>query len=142
TLGWSPILTLKGAYYPELVRQFYANMKKPGITDCSTSPINSVVNGKEIVISVGNWEVNQAAGRFRVLSSTTKNGKRSMKAKTLDISPRLVAYLLNFNVRPRKAKNILRVSDLYIMDKMFFGLGSNIQGIPLAPTIIAAMRDM
>ncbi|OMO82449.1 hypothetical protein CCACVL1_11949 [Corchorus capsularis] len=28
------------------------------------------------------------------------------------------------------------------MDKMFFGLGSNIQGIPLAPTIIAAMRDM
>ncbi|OMO53016.1 hypothetical protein CCACVL1_28954 [Corchorus capsularis] len=168
TLGWSPILTLKGAYYPELVRQFYANMKKPGITDCSTSPINSVVNGKEIVISVGainkllgltctgqtlyvhhsdvslegNWEVNQAAGRFRVLSSTTKNGKRSMKAKTLDISPRLVAYLLNFNVQSRKAKNILRVSDLYIMDKMFFGLGSNIQGIPLAPTIIAAMRDM
>ncbi|CAH9079039.1 unnamed protein product [Cuscuta epithymum] len=46
-LGWAVMLTLTGAYYPQLVREFYAN-----ITDKQTgyAVIHSFVKGKNIKI--------------------------------------------------------------------------------------------
>ena len=43
-LGWGPLLRISGAYFPDLVREFYANMEQK--KSLNLWAINTVVKGK------------------------------------------------------------------------------------------------
>ncbi|OMO61746.1 hypothetical protein CCACVL1_23278 [Corchorus capsularis] len=161
-LGWENVLQIKGKYYNELVLEFYANVKNR--SDEKGLPIRSVVKGKDVEISIakidkllnltpkgepvefhlsqlkGNdtWNKDVAAKRFGV----KPDEKLTYKTKFLDIPPRLVAYMLHFNMEPKaSSRNELRTQDIFVMEKMFFGLDT-LEGIPLSPFIIGAMWDV
>ncbi|CAH9123183.1 unnamed protein product [Cuscuta epithymum] len=156
-LGWAVMLTLTGAYYPTLVREFYANIER------KMDPfgdIVSTVKGTKITISkqrlcnllhipnVGRpVEMNSVV----VITDPAYNEVDVMNeygfgadlgARVLEAKERLIAYLLSFNILPRASDtHVLRRMDLYLMYKMINGLGQ-IEGIPLAPLIMTEMRGV
>ena len=71
-----------------------------------------------------------------------QHGREFILAKRFDVHPRLFAYMLGFNIESKSSEvNELRVSDLYIMDKVFHGM-VNVPGIQLAPIIFKSMWDI
>ena len=164
-LGWERVLKLKGEYFPELVMQFYANVDRDKFSwDTLTSFVKGVnvevsvktigeylrcvSNARELVISRSmpniktNWSKEEALARLGIEITRQYEGREQMLVKGLDVRPRLAAYMISFNVDPKASGlNELRVSDLFILDKMFNGLG-RIAGIPLAPIILNSMWDV
>lgn len=165
-LGWGPILTLPDHYYPQLVKEFYANVvNKSGH---SGENIRSYVRGRRIeverstlaqLLGVRNtgpavdlkkefhapdrhWEMGHAMARFQIEQEFTRSQqKATVKANKLDARLRLITYLFAHNVIPKKSSlNEVRKSDLYFLDKMFHDRTSSFANIPLPNIIICYMR--
>ena len=163
TFGWDRLLTLSGDYYPELIRQFYANME--GKPFRHRHPLVSQVKGVKITVTtqlinemlglptIGDvltinqdrvtsdlaWRAKEAAQRFNVDWTPTQS---KLLAKYFEPGDRLLAYSFGFNVIPKgSSRNELRIADLYFLDKMRFGMNA-IQGIPIGYTILSRIREL
>ncbi|GAB2289385.1 hypothetical protein Dimus_023694 [Dionaea muscipula] len=68
-------------------------------------------------------------------------GKKSVvQSKQLGLRERVLVYLFGFNVFPRASgRNEVRLRDVFVLDKMLFGLGGR-DPIPLAPIVINELR--
>ncbi|VFQ92012.1 unnamed protein product [Cuscuta campestris] len=162
TLGWENMLTLTGTYFPELVREFYANITEKSkkrflvrsyvrgteveidltylrefldLRDPS-HPIHYMINRKGVVVDDRGYNIEETKGKFGVRDMLTRSfGLRWIRA-------RLLIYLIGFNIVPRASGlNEIRNSDLYLVDRLIFGL-PRIQKIALAPIIIKCIREV
>ena len=124
-LGWHRLLTLEGPYYPELVRQFYANLEHK---DKKTKPtLVSWVKGVQITVtcellqnmlglpSIGEsfhinkdfmtsdhrWKAIEAAQKFIVNWTILDPVRTKLLAKDFSVGDRVLAYSLSLNVIPR-----------------------------------------
>ncbi|KAI5653515.1 hypothetical protein M9H77_30702 [Catharanthus roseus] len=72
-LGWIPLLSLYGDYYPDLVREFYTNMLHK--TDKDLPTIIFMSKGRTKII---NWAAiiarDHSAGSFRPIKKNTQSG--------------------------------------------------------------------
>ena len=164
-LGWENILQLPRYYYPNLVREFYANVEdKPGHR---ANKIVSWVRGKRVIIkkeAIGKfirvkndgedmkltkefkacdpWLVEEAVTRLKgQYRDRGRSGKKIVYADSFEARYHLIFYLFAHNVVPKKSgKRELRNSDLYFLDKMIHGVGAQLTGIPLPSVIISYMR--
>ena len=164
-LGWQGVLELRGGfYYPELVRQFYANMT---MNEREPWEVNSMVKGVNVCISTSliarylgcptegiipdtwhsqsnyeySWSKDGALERFGTHTEIS-HGRQLILAKRFDVRPRLFVYLISFNVEPKiSGVNELRVFDLYLIDKVFNGMGDT-RSIQLAPTILKSIWEV
>ncbi|CAH9067882.1 unnamed protein product, partial [Cuscuta europaea] len=146
-LGWAIMLTLTGAYYPRLVREFYANIERK---NDPYGDIESTVKGTKITVSerrlcnllnivdVGtpfsmNSQVVLSDLDYDEIRAMQLSGvNEDLRAKTLNVRERLIVYLLGFNILPRASDtHLIRRVDLYLLHKMVTGLGQ-IRGVPLA----------
>ncbi|CAH9115769.1 unnamed protein product [Cuscuta epithymum] len=156
--GWAMMLTLTGAYYPRLVREFYAN-----ITDKETgfAEIQTMVKGRNIkvdpellsnILEISNAGPTLEYNQSGILSDKTYNEvaarrffglETSFNTKYLwDIHTRLIVYLIGFNIVPHASdRHKVRKIDLYLLQKMLVGLG-DIEGIPLPRLIIKNMKTV
>ncbi|CAH9109657.1 unnamed protein product [Cuscuta epithymum] len=146
------MLTLTGACYPQLVREFYANItdKETGFAEIQTmvKGINIKVDPKLLsnILEISNagptLEYNQSdilsdkaydevAARCFLRLQTSFNTKY-----LLDIHTRLIVYVIGFNVVPHaNDRHKVRKIDLYLLQNMLVGLG-DIEGIPLPRLIM------
>ena len=162
-LGWQHVCELRGAYYPELVKQFYANLDR---SEDDHSCFRSMVKGVAISMTERSvaellhcptdgamvqiwrsrnqydwrWKKEEAMDRLG-LYFETQHGRQMVPVRLLEVRHRLIAYLLGFNVEPRSSGlNELRVTDIYVIDKMVNGLGE-IGGLQLVPIIFKSIWD-
>ena len=169
TFGWESFLHLSGMYYPGLVKEFYANIENKN--DKKSREIQSFVKGVNILVTEGllsdlfdlsldgkrfkvgkddvssdrEWSRSEAVRRYGAVRHEVPrvgNVNEAFLARRFDVKPRIIFNLLNHNIFPRfSGENVLRVADLYIIDKMIGGLG-DIEGIPLPGIIIDGMRKI
>ncbi|OMO94914.1 hypothetical protein CCACVL1_05702 [Corchorus capsularis] len=156
--GWES-LQVDGYYYPNLVKQFYANMDKD--RDGHEYIINTMVKGKYIVVdeeflcqlfglnndgsmfyftctdgeqntaTEGTWKRDDALQIFDIPLGMDNQGNREVKVKYMEPRDRLVCYLLHHNVIPRSSnKHKLRIEEFYVVDKLCHELG-RCDGIPM-----------
>ncbi|XP_027178132.1 uncharacterized protein LOC113777297 [Coffea eugenioides] len=164
-LGWENILQLPKYYYPNLVREFYANVENK--QSHSGNLIVSWVRGRKVVlnrealrcfvqlIDEGEdvkltkefkardpWQVGEAVERLKGQYRERGTSKKlTVYADSFEHRYHLIFYLFAFNVVPKKSgKREIRNSDLYFLDKMIHGLGRQLTGIPLPSIIISYMR--
>ena len=164
-LGWQFILEPRGGCYcPDLVRQFYANMtmneREPWEVQSMVKGITLRISTDQIAAYLGcptegiiletwhshssyedSWSKDGALERFDIQTELS-HGRQIILAKRFDVRPRLFIYLLGFNVEPRiRGMKELRICDLYLMDKVFNGMGDT-RSIQLAPTILKSIWDV
>ncbi|CAH9103356.1 unnamed protein product [Cuscuta epithymum] len=113
-LGWAVMLTLTGAYYPQLVCEFYAN-----ITDKDTTyaVIHTSVKGKSIKVDPSLvsrlLKVTDEGNTLKFSKKGITNGNTYDEARTrelyglsklhtiyLNICEHLIIYLIGFNIVP------------------------------------------
>lgn len=165
-IGWQAILNLPRYTYPNLVREFYANVvNKEGH---SGDTIETQVRGKRLKITRSNiarllncsnvgenvdlkkefhttdndWNPAEAIQRFGTnYKDSRKSKKKVILTKDFEHRHRLILYIFAHNIIPkRSSKNEVRKSDLYFLDKMFHGPGPDLIGIPLPSVLISHMR--
>ena len=159
-MGWGPILTLEGEYFPMLVRQFYANMvdkevvglcdirsfvkgQPITITEESLSDLLGItVDGLRYNIRRGDRVIAEARNRLSLRWVFRHHSRNVIPVKDLDIRSRLLVYLMGFNVMPRASGlNEMRGSDIYLLDKMLNPRDPPTK-ISLLSIIIQQMRDV
>ncbi|CAH9130332.1 unnamed protein product [Cuscuta epithymum] len=156
--GWAMMLTLTGAYYPRLVREFYANVsdKETGYAEIQTT-----VKGRHIkvdpdllsnILEVSNTGPTLEYNQTGILSDNSYNEadarrffglKTNLQTKYLwHIHARLLVYLIGFNIVPHASdRHLVRRIDLYLLQKMLVGLG-DIEGIPLPRLLLKNMKNV
>ncbi|OMO53677.1 hypothetical protein COLO4_36681 [Corchorus olitorius] len=140
--NWEGILDLKGTYYPELVREFYANI----VNKDKEKPIEliSYVRGVQITISKETieqhlklpksarilgfsqgaptddhlWLKCRAAAKFN--GEVSRGKKNKVHLMNFSIQPRLICVLFGKNVMPLKnSESEARTVDLYLLDFLY-----------------------
>ncbi|OMO61706.1 hypothetical protein COLO4_33359 [Corchorus olitorius] len=140
--NWKGILDLKGTYYPELVREFYANIANKD----KEKPIEliSYVRGVQITISKETieqhlklpksarilgfsqgaptddhlWLKCRAAAKFN--GEVSRGKKSKVHLMNFSIQPRLICVLFGKNVMPLKnSESEARIVDLYLLDSLY-----------------------
>ncbi|XP_071928410.1 uncharacterized protein [Coffea arabica] len=164
-LGWANILKLSRHYYPNLVREFYANVEDKQIH--SGNLIVSWVRGKRVAITRETiarfvklkdegadvkwtkkfkardpWQVREAVSRLKGQYRERESSKKLLVyADSFKLRYHPIFYLFTFNVVPKRSgKKEVRNNDLYFLDKMMNGIGRQLTGIPLGSIIISYMR--
>ncbi|CAH9098915.1 unnamed protein product [Cuscuta epithymum] len=154
-IDWEQLLHLEGTFYPELVKEFFANIE-------GNSPrkmIESRVKGVKITITndllrsqfrIANHGIPFAPSQAGAMNSDVGYNPldamqyfglqgHELMTKNLGqphIRARLLMYLYSFNVMPRASGyNKIRNADLYFAYRMLAGLG-RCEGIPLSSIII------
>lgn len=161
TLSWERMLNFSGEYYPEMVKEFYANIRDK---NHPLNHIESYVNGVQINITSDLlnqlFNIPAEGPAFRMTSSNTVPAdleynpleaqqifglRGQLRARDFGqqwIRARLLCYLYSYNIMPRASGiNKIRMTDLYFVYKMIFGLG-NIPRIPLTHIIIKQMWNV
>ncbi|GAB2283761.1 hypothetical protein Dimus_018253 [Dionaea muscipula] len=132
SLRWAPILGLTGAYYPTLVREFYANMKEK--EEKGNSTIHSWVRDKRIRMDV------ESLTEFL---GVPNEGTRFQPEGFAVADERIYKFkeaLLCLGLRV-SCLNEVRVGDVYLTYKLAHGLQSRAL-ISLANTLIREMQAM
>ncbi|XP_071933319.1 uncharacterized protein [Coffea arabica] len=164
-LGWEDILKLPKHYYPNLIREFYANVEDKH--SHSGNLIESWVRGKRVALTRDKvarwaklkdsgedikltkefkardpWQVGEAVARLKGQYRERGSSKKlTVYADSFEHRYHLLFYLFAFNMVPKRSgKRELRNSDLYFLDKMMHGIGNHMTGIPLPSIIISYMR--
>ena len=168
-LGWGILLRLPNEYYPQLVREFYANSEDKNdknavnfismvkgrrieLTDAVLSELLDVEdNGPRInqsgkhILSDGGWSRYHRLNELGIKTVSIARGDKynnSILAKNVPLRIRVLGYLCQFNICPsRSSRNELRNIDFYLADKMIQGFGV-LSGIPLASLLIREMRSV
>ncbi|VFQ86953.1 unnamed protein product [Cuscuta campestris] len=162
SVGWERMLTLSGEYFPDLVREFYANILNK---EEKSRMVKSSVRGTPITLTLDylreflnlrdprapfTYTINRNGfvaddHNYDIEATKTKFGCSDMRVRDLGlrwIRARLLIYLFGFNIEPRASGlNEIRISDLYPADKMIFGLGRP-ERIALAPLILRCIHDV
>ncbi|XP_027125024.1 uncharacterized protein [Coffea arabica] len=166
-LGWAPILRLPVYYYPELVREFYANIINKA--KHSGEKVESFVRGTRIVLSrqrlaaiLGcrdegpavdlkkgfvapnkRWDPTHAMARFGLQYQPFRSSrKETIVATVFDVRHRLIIYMIAHNVIPKKTGHSeVRKSDIYILDYMFHNRETSYAQISLPNIIISYIRS-
>lgn len=165
-LGWQSILNLPRYTYPNLVREFYANVvnkeghsgdtietqvrgKRLKITRATIASLLNCSNvgenvdlKKEFHATESDWNPAEAIQRFGTnYKDSRKSKKKVILTKDFEHRHRLILYIFAHNIIPkRSSKNEVRNGDLYFLDKMFHGPGPELAGIPLPSVLISHMR--
>ncbi|OMO98844.1 hypothetical protein CCACVL1_04032 [Corchorus capsularis] len=147
-LGWEEILKLPNKYYPELVKEFYANLKEKDKVNCIS--LSSYVRGKSIEITdtklnewykfpgkggrlhfskMGDksqctldrdWDKTAAIKHLDIPYSINRKKQWTVYAKFCSIKLRLIAWLLRTNMMPTHSTstNELRLTDIFTLQMM------------------------
>ncbi|OMO55660.1 Peptidase A1 [Corchorus capsularis] len=157
-------------YYPDLVKQFYANINKD--REGYEYTITTMVKGKDIVVdeeylcqmlglnnegsmfyfiyvdgeqrtaTESTWKRDGALRRFDIPLGMDNQGNREVKVKYMEPRDRLVCYLLHHNVIHRSSnKHKFRIEDFYVVDKLCHGLG-RCGGIPMAKLLLSRIWEV
>jgi len=165
-IRWGGLVQLHGYYYPNLVKQFYANMPKQ--LPASDLTINTWVKGQRItlvatdfhhllnfepkqlhanyhpshIMSSDSWTRYEALGWFDVPLVSTPQGFLEIKEKYMEVRDRMFVYLIHHNVLPRRISlHTANLFDLYVADKLSHGLGA-LERLSPAPFIPKSIWDV
>ena len=170
TLGWGRVLDLGADFYPELVVQFYANIEEKSdmltreirtfvknvhmhITEATISELIRLPTageyfraGHDTIHSDRGWVVSHAMTRHGVVTRERHRARGvdyELLAQGMPVRARVLLHLLSTNVFPRASNTqVVRISDLYVVDRMIGGLSPTCSGIPLAAIIIDEIRQV
>ena len=88
------------------------------------------------------WSKLRALENFDVPEDATPRHQVTMYCKHFSIQARLLAYFLGHNVEPHSSdSHLVRVSDLYYMDKMVHGIEQD-RRLPLASVILFCIKGV
>jgi len=143
-LGWSSVLHIKGNYYPDMVKVFYANM--PKVKPFADFTIHSAVQGRAVSISEEDintflqlhprgyrlnldqgitisdvtWTRETVVDNFDIPTACDSRGFPVIKVKYMDIKARMLIYMIQHNVIPRASSiNTARIADLILLIKWY-----------------------
>ncbi|XP_071932873.1 uncharacterized protein [Coffea arabica] len=165
--GWAPILTLPNHYYPDLVREFYANIESKARH--SGEIVESWVRGRRITLSCQDlaailgcmddgrpvdlkkefvppnrrWDPSLAMARFGLEYQPFRSTrKETILENVFEPRHRLIIYMMAHNVIPKKTGHTeVRKSDIYFLDYMFHNRTSPYARISLPTIIISHIRS-
>ena len=170
TLGWGRVLDLGADFFPELVVQFYANIEDRQnmltreirtfvknvhlhITEATISELLGVPSvgeyfraGHDMIHSDRGWSASDAMTRHGVIPRERHRARgvdHELLARGMPVRPRVLLHLISTNIFPRASNTqIVRLSNLYVVDRMIGGLPPTCSGIPLAAIIIDEIRQV
>ncbi|XP_071927454.1 uncharacterized protein [Coffea arabica] len=164
--GWALILTLPDHYYPDLVREFYANIESKArhsgemvkswvcerrivlshqdlaaILGCMDD--GRPVDLKEFVPPNRRWDPSLAIARFGLEYQPFRfTRKDTILANVFESCHHLIIYMIVHNVIPKKTGHTeVRKSDIYFLDYMFHNWTSPYARISLPNIIISHIRS-
>ncbi|OMO52604.1 hypothetical protein COLO4_37078 [Corchorus olitorius] len=146
-LGWTPILGLPKDYFPDLVREFYANLeeREKDICVCLHSTVAGVAieiterklntwfglkgvgdkvqfqpdgHGDTLCLTLPAWDMFEIVKKLDVAWSWSRKNQWTVYAKHSAIGHRLLAYIFRQNVFPANSTNELRLTDIFTLHMM------------------------